>query len=141
MKGLDVAKYVVDKCCREGRSLTNLHLQKVLYFVQGEYYQITGNWLIEDDFLAWQYGPVLQSVYDEYSWYYSSRITETYNDISIEGSIRGIIDPIIEERRKKTAGALVEESHRIGGAWYRSYNGLKSTIIPKSLIAEEFTQG
>lgn len=138
MRGIDVAKYVVDKCCKEGRSLTNLHLQKVLYFVQGEFYRATKKWLIEDDFLAWKYGPVLQSVYDEYSWYYSSRITETYSDIAVEESIKKIIDPIIKERRDKTAGALVEESHRAGGAWQRSYDGSKSTIIPKSLIAEEF---
>ena len=138
MKGLDVAKYIVDKCYREGKPITNLHLQKVLYFVQGEYFRQTGQFLIDEDFLAWQYGPVLKDVYEEFRWYYSSRIYETHS-INICQEIRDIIDPIIEERRNKTAGMLVNESHKPGGAWHKTYDGSKQTIIPKSRIQEEFS--
>lgn len=137
MKGLKVARYIVEKCYRDGKPITNLHLQKILYFVQGEYYHATGEFLIDDDFLAWQYGPVLREVYDEYSWHYSSRIYETY-DVKIDEDILTVIDPIIEAKRRKTAGALVNESHKPGGAWDQVYDENKETIIPKRLIKQEF---
>lgn len=138
MKGLDIAKYIVDKCYREGKPVTNLHLQKILYFVQGEYYRQTKKFLIEDDFLAWQYGPVLREVYDEYSWYYSSRIYESYS-IEIPEDIRSIIDPIIEEKRNKPAGALVNETHKLGSAWSKCYDKNKKTVIPRDLIKADFS--
>ena len=135
--GLDIAKYVINRCKNYGKPVSNLHLQKILYFLQGEYFNATNTWLIKDDFLAWQYGPVLQDVYDEYSWYYSSLIYEDY-DIQLTCVNKEIIDSIIDEKRKKTAGQLVEESHKIGGAWQSCHNGLKSTVIPKDLIKNEF---
>lgn len=139
MKGLDIARYIIDKCYREGKPVTNLHLQKILYFVQGEYYRKTKKFLIEDDFLAWQYGPVLREVYDEYNWYYSSRIYESYS-IEIPEEIRNIIDPIIEEKRNKPAGALVNETHKPGSAWSKCYkSGNKRIVIPKELIKADFS--
>lgn len=138
MKGLDVARYIIDKCYREGKPITNLHLQKVLYFVQGEYYRKTKEFLIDEDFLAWPYGPVLEDVYEEFRWYYASRIYESHN-IEIAENIRKIIDPIIEDKRNKTAGMLVSDSHKKGGAWDKSYDGNKKTVIEKKLIKEEFS--
>lgn len=138
MKGIDIAKYIVNRCYKKGKPITNLHLQKILYFVQGEYFAKTKKWLIDDDFLAWKYGPVLKDVYDEFSWHYASRIYETY-DVRIPERIRKIIDPIIDEKRSKSAGALVNESHKVGGAWDYCYDGSFSTIIPKEQIEEEFS--
>ena len=138
MKGLDVAKYIIDKCYREGKTVTNLHLQKILYFVQGEYYKKTKKFLIDDNFLAWKYGPVLKDVYEEYSWYYSSRIYESHS-IDIPQEVKDIIDPVIEEKRNKTAGALVNETHKPGGAWDQCYDGNKRTIIPRELIKADFS--
>lgn len=135
--GLDIARYIIDKCYNSGKPITNLQLQKILYFVQGEYYKKTGNFLIDDDFLAWQYGPVLGDVYHEYSWYCSSRIYEEHN-VDIPEDVCKIIDPVIKKRRNQTAGKLVSESHKDGGAWEKYYDGFKSTVIPKRAIAKEF---
>lgn len=46
--------------------ITNLKLQKLLYYAQGCFLAITGNPLFDDPILAWQHGPVVRSVYDEY---------------------------------------------------------------------------
>lgn len=138
MKGLDVAKYIIDKCYREGKPVTNLHLQKILYFVQGGYYKHTKKFLIDDSFLAWKLGPVIKDVYEEYSWYYSSRIYESHS-IDIPEDVKEIIDPIIEERRNKTAGALVNETHKPGGPWDQCYDGNKRTVIPSELIKADFS--
>lgn len=39
--------------------ITHLKLQKLLYFLYGEYLARTGKLLIEEHFEAWQYGPVI----------------------------------------------------------------------------------
>lgn len=52
-----------------GDGLTNLKLQKLLYYTQGSFLAITGQRLFYDDIVAWQYGPVVPSVYREYKKY------------------------------------------------------------------------
>ena len=46
--------------------ITNLKLQKLLYYAQGCFLAITGEPLFQDKIYAWQHGPVVKSVYDEY---------------------------------------------------------------------------
>lgn len=50
-----------------GRELmTNMKLQKMLYYQQGFHLAYFGTPLFEDDIEAWMYGPVVPSVYEEY---------------------------------------------------------------------------
>lgn len=108
MRGLDVAQYVVDRCCRQGMSTTYIHLQKMLFLLQIEYIKETGSPLIDGEFIIDGIYPVLPEVRDEFSWYYSAPISEThYIEIPIE--CKQIIDPIIDSKRKKSAGALSVE--------------------------------
>lgn len=43
--------------------LSHLKLQKLLYFLHGHYLAKTGKNLVDDDFVAWEYGPVNPSLY------------------------------------------------------------------------------
>jgi uncharacterized phage-associated protein len=43
--------------------LTNLKLQKLLYYVQGHYLAEFGDPLFEDDLVAWKHGPVVPRIY------------------------------------------------------------------------------
>ena len=50
-----------------GRELmTNMKLQKMLYYQQGFHLAYFGTPLFEEDIEAWMYGPVVPSVYEEY---------------------------------------------------------------------------
>lgn len=46
--------------------ITNLKLQKLLYYIQGEYMAKMNTPLFNDDFLAWEHGPIIREVYDKY---------------------------------------------------------------------------
>lgn len=46
--------------------ISNLKLQKLLYFSWLEYYRRNGTPLFEEEFEAWKYGPVVPSVYYDY---------------------------------------------------------------------------
>ena len=46
--------------------ISNLKLQKLLYYAQGSFLAVTGEPLFDDDIVAWQHGPVVESVYHIY---------------------------------------------------------------------------
>ncbi len=51
----------------EGAELiSNLKLQKLLYYAQGCFLAIKDEPLFKDDIVAWMHGPVIESVYHEY---------------------------------------------------------------------------
>ena len=54
-----LAQYILYTCIEQGEPISNLQLQKILYFIQGEYLSKIGKPLFEADFEAWQYGPVI----------------------------------------------------------------------------------
>lgn len=57
-----------------GDSITNLKLQKLLYYAQGFYLAIHNKPLFEEDILAWEHGPVVSRVYHVFSKYGSNAI-------------------------------------------------------------------
>lgn len=59
---LDVAKYIINKCTIEHDAISNLQLQKILYYIQKWFLQ-NGLVAFDDDFEAWSFGPVVLSVY------------------------------------------------------------------------------
>lgn len=46
--------------------ISNLKLQKLLYYAQGSFLAVTDKPLFSDEIVAWQHGPVVESVYHEY---------------------------------------------------------------------------
>ena len=63
---LDVADYVIKYCNNHNMPISNLKLQKILYFVQAAFLSIQGFPCFPDDFVAWNYGPVIPAVYYKY---------------------------------------------------------------------------
>lgn len=49
-----------------GEGLSNLKLQKLLYYAQGCFLAVTDAPLFHDDIVAWQHGPVVESIYHLY---------------------------------------------------------------------------
>lgn len=137
---MDVAKHIIYLCASTGRPVSNLKLQKMLYFVQGEYMKSkNGLPLFADDFEAWPYGPVVHEVYDNYKLYGSSDIYEGIDQDKVKDTgVCDIIDPVISRTRGMTAGELVNQTHQPNGAWAQMYNGLFNQVIPKKLIYQEF---
>lgn len=134
---LYLARYIIDKCAKDEHPISNLQLQKILYQLQKELLK-KGTVLVNDDFQAWAYGPVVPKVYFEFCSYGAMRIDERYN-VRIENKIKQAIDPIIEKLRKDEPWELVKQTHLKGGAWdivYRNGSGNKSTI-PLELIKDK----
>lgn len=59
----DIARWFIAWAEAEDADLSNLKLQKLLYYAQGHYLGMTGRPLFDDDLQAWAHGPVVPSVY------------------------------------------------------------------------------
>lgn len=129
-----ISKYIITKCTNDSQPISNLQLQKILYYVQREFLQ-RGKLAFNDDFEAWQFGPVIPSVYRQYCGFGAIPIRMKYN-VSVNPDAQFIIDSIVEQKRRINPWTLVNDTHKEGKAWSLTYqNGLGNYhIIPKELI-------
>ena len=56
--------------------ITNLKLQKLLYYAQGCVMALTDEPLFDEDIQAWEHGPVVPEIYHKYKSYGKSGIME-----------------------------------------------------------------
>lgn len=72
---LDVCRYIINYCNTSQYGISNLKLQKILYFVQA-YFLITDTQLpcFNERIEAWDFGPVVPTAYHEFKQYGASNI-------------------------------------------------------------------
>ena len=133
---LDVAKYVINKCTTEQDAISNLRLQEILYYIQKWFLQ-NGLMAFDDDFEAWQFGPVVPSVYNQYSSFGGVPIRLKYPVVLDSNDIE-FIDPVIVLKRNLTPWVMFDDIHRPGKAWDKVFEGGKGAyrMISKDLIRE-----
>lgn len=134
---VDIAKYIVSYCSEKHQPVSNLKLQKMLYYTWVDYYKTTGVALFLDDICAWQLGPVVPDVYYVFCSYAGTPIIRTY-DVRLSTNDSDIINKIIDIYISIPASILVTMSHKKGGPWdivYRDGLGNRD-VIPFSLIKD-----
>lgn len=136
---IEVAKFVISYCMKMGTPISNLHLQKILYYLQ-VFCARLGYDLFEEDIYAWQHGPVIPEAYYMFSGYGASKIQNTY-PTEISQEIQENILPIIERLRTVSPWTLVDMTHKPGMPWDQVYNGkINSTgVISKELLRTDDT--
>lgn len=137
----EIAKYIIQKSNEDGHPVSNLQLQKILFYNQREFLQKSGKPLFNEEFEAWQFGPVVPSIYRRYCG--SAALPLTLYDKDdykpIEAESKSMIDRILKEKEKLNPWDMVKDLHQPGRAWalvYRDGEGAYD-IIPKSLIKEK----
>lgn len=117
---LTVAKYVVVYADEHRNTLhqfmTNLRLQKVLYFIQAQFICNVGYPCFKDELIAWKFGPVVPDVYYYFSSF-SASIIKPYSTDAIESKIainykdQEQINIIIEKLDEYPSYELVNITH------------------------------
>ena len=62
LRGIDIARYIISK-----KTCTHLELEKLVYLCYADYLCKYGQRLFEDKIYAFQYGPVVESVYEVFN--------------------------------------------------------------------------
>lgn len=137
----DVARFFIDYGEKSEEPMTNMRINKMLYFAQGIHLAKGGNPLFEDDIEAWPWGPVVSDIYHQYKSFESKPIIDPKSGFFRDNFTESEYATLLDTARiygVYTTPFLVTKSHRSGGPWDST---MKTTekVIPKDLIRKEFS--
>ncbi|GAA0731770.1 Panacea domain-containing protein [Clostridium oceanicum] len=75
-EAIDIAQYVINYSIDRGKPISNLKLQKVLYYIQAAFLVNRNNPCFKEDIQNWRHGPVVPEVYKRYKIYSNREINE-----------------------------------------------------------------
>jgi uncharacterized phage-associated protein len=106
----DYIRFIVDE--NLGDDLSNLKLQKLLYYCQGYFLAFNSKPLFEEEIVAWTYGPVVPCIYDKYKSYMAGSLPPVPKyEGNLNGRQKELIDVVYREYGQFSAGKLVELTH------------------------------
>lgn len=137
---LTIAQYIIKHELDANRPVTNLRLQKLLYFVQGNFYTLFNQECFYDKIEAWDYGPTIPSVYFKYSIFGSCTIFDFQKeDIEkISNYHKKYISLILNINSRYSTQDLVKISKN-QKPWINAYLPTFSREITKESIKNYFT--
>ncbi len=77
-----------------GDVVTNLKLQKLLYYAQGFHLALYGRPFFADEILAWEHGPVVRNVYNTYRDFGSNILSPTETIIEFDNDEKELIKQV-----------------------------------------------
>lgn len=131
-----IARYIIH---RHALPISNLKLQKILYFVQAEFLVSMNKACFDDDIEAWDHGPTVPAVYFEYNIFGSTSIPDQGCDgfDSISKQDKNHLDAIIDTAAKYSASWLEKITLR-QHPWKNAYKR-NNKVIKQEEIKEYFS--
>jgi uncharacterized phage-associated protein len=124
-----IANLMLDEADRSGVPITNLALQKLLYFAHAIFLVERKRPLVSGYFEAWEYGPVHPTTYQAFKSEGAEPIAIRATRVDVATGARAKIEPpadpavrqhiarIMHSYGRMTPGRLVEISHAKGAPW------------------------
>ncbi len=124
-----VANCIINFAGEYRKPITQLSLQKIIYFIHGKYLIENNAPLVSGYFEAWRYGPVHPLIYSSFSQHGSNNITELASSKDLATGLKQeVSEPSDPEVRlfiresasrflRMTPGRLVDLSHATGSPW------------------------
>ena len=140
LSALDAADYLIRQAIDDdsGDLLTNLKLQKLLYYAQGCHLAVYGKPLFGEDIEAWDWGPVVPEVYHSFKVCGRHPIDDTYgDDVAIDTRNAEFLNVISEKFGRYSASMLMRLTHQ-EAPWQESYASGKNVKMDKSKIRDFF---
>ena len=128
-------KYGIKDNCGAAEYITPLKLQKLLYYTQGMALRIYNKPAFINDITAWQYGPVVEEVYQQYKG--RNPISAPKTDYEVCDGLKKIIELVVSSYGQIEAGSLIDLTHD-EDPWINSVN---CGTISIELIKEYFNKG
>lgn len=147
-----IANFFLERAADEGRELDQLKLMKLVYIAYGWVLALTGQKLFDEDIQAWQHGPVIRSLYDEFKHFGRRPITDRAAEFDYEtfemsqpevpvsdNETRLILDKVWAAYRRFSGWQLREKTHEHGTPWSMVYrSGARDQVIEDELIRPHF---
>jgi uncharacterized phage-associated protein len=138
----DFANFFIDLSLHnEEDPMTNLRLNKLLYFAQGCSLAKRNKPLFDDDIQAWTYGPVIPAVYHCFKSYKKEpidRVYRSYDPSVFSDEEFDLLLDVAREFGKFTSPTLVNISHSHSGPWHKVFDNNPGGEIKKEDIKKYF---
>ena len=152
---LDVCRHVINYSNDKDYGISNLKLQKVLYFIQAYFLISTRERCFKEKIEAWDFGPVIPEAYREYKQFGSGDIptisyvidfndeniwdskVRKYKDDTIASVDKIRIEAVVDKFSDYSATDLVSITHR-QAPWKKAYQQGKNNEITIDAIKEYF---
>lgn len=106
----DIANYFIWIANETGSFISNLKLQKLVYYAQAWHIALHNNPLFEEDFEAWVHGPVIPSLYQKYKSFGWQPISEDVTP-ELPSDIFQFLNEVAEEYFACDAYELEQMTH------------------------------
>lgn len=112
-----IAKYIISYCNKNEKNITNLVLQKIMYYVQGYFLKKFNLLAFNSNINKWPYGPVVPDAYYDYyingakPIYIDEEFRDTYLNNINNKKHSVLLNKIIDSCMEMSASTLVEKTH------------------------------
>ncbi len=155
-----VANYILDLATVDGEPISPMKLQKLIYYAHGWHLAVTGEPLIKDKIEAWNYGPVVPSIYNDFRQFGNEPITVPAQRFQWDNekvlvstpeiplgdthdTAREVLKRVWDVYKGRTALELSKMTHAPDAPWSQVMarsGGPVNPIIPNDLIRNYFAQ-
>lgn len=144
-----IANMIVEEGQQTGRPVTNLALQKLLYFAHALYLVERKQPLVSGHFEAWQYGPVHPTVYQAFKSAGDQPITFRATAMNVltgeRTALQSPADPDVVQHVRRvmlsygrlTPGRLVDISHAEKAPWHFVVESAKQGLVIGLRISDD----
>ncbi len=136
----NIADYFIALSNDTENLITNLKLQKLVYYVQAWHLAVFKEPIFKDNFEAWVHGPVIPQLYRDYKQFSYNPISEEKeaSDIlfsNFGSEIQTILSDVTEEYFGRTAYELEQLTHS-EDPWIKARNGIAASENSSQLIEQ-----
>jgi len=107
-----VSDYFLSEMAQSGESLSNLKLQKMLYYAQGWFLAINGRPLFDNEIQAWVHGPVVVDEYHRFKEAGYAPIIWDGREVDLPEDVAQFLDRVIYTYGSESAYGLEVRTHR-----------------------------
>ena len=130
----EIANLVLEIADGDQIPVTNLDINKIVYFLHGWYLAKTGNPLVSAKIEAWRFGPVFRELYSQFADVGSQPISfraTRRNTTTLEKEVCypaitteefEFLEPLVHQYIRIKTSILVDLSHVPGGPWDKVFN-------------------
>ena len=132
----DIANYFIRLANETGSYISNLKLQKLVYYAQAWHLAIHDTPLFEEDFEAWIHGPVIPTLYREYKDFGWKPIIKDVQKPIFSEDVRNFLEEVAEVYFACDAYELERMTHQ-EDPWFKARGGLSMDAPSNEVISKE----